>query len=77
MNNYILVGEGQLGETVVTKLHSVGDLNCIGVLHNNQLETIVFKGNSYIPPILPEEISGMADAGFLVNDNFTTEGSEG
>ena len=77
MKNSILVGESRLSEIVVTKFHSVGDLNCLGVSRNNQLARIVFKGNSNVPPILPVEIPGMAGAGFLLNSNFSTKGSDG
>ena len=60
----------------MTKLHSVGDLKCLGVYRNNQLATIVSKGHSYFPSILPEEIPVMAGDSVIVNDEFTPDRSE-
>ena len=77
MNNSIFVSEIQLDEILVMKLHSVGYLNCLTVSLKNQLAEIVLKVNYYVPPILHSEIPVMVGAGFLVNDDFTTEGSEG
>ena len=77
MKNYIFLGENSLCEIVVTKYHSVGDLNLVGVSRNNQLTTIVFKENYYVPPILTVKVPVMVGAGLLVNGDFTTKGSEG
>ena len=52
MKNSIFVGESLLVKIVIKKFHSVGELNCLGVSRNNQLEIIVFNGNYYVPPIL-------------------------
>ena len=77
MKNSIFVDEIWLGDIVVTKFHIVGDLNFLGVLRNNQVASKVFMGNSYVSPILPVEIPGMAGASFIVNDNLKSEGSKG
>ena len=37
----------------------------------------MFKGNSYVPAILSMEIPGIPGSSFLVNDDFTTNGSKG
>ena len=77
MNNSIFMDKIRLGVLLVTKLYSIGELKFINVSRKNQLAMILFKVNSYVPPILPVEIPGMAGDGFLVNDTFTNEEYKG
>ena len=75
--NAVLVRDGGLGEIVVSKLDCVGEDEGFGGGVDDLEATVVIEGGADVEAIATAEGPGRACAGFVVDEDWAADGTDG